>query len=137
MPPRDCFVAETKLRVRYKETDMMGFVHHTNYITYFEEARSEYARQRGAPYSEFEKAGYFLTVTAINIRYVKPAFYEQELIVYAWITSLKSRGVKFAYEIIELQQNVTLVTGETNHICIDREGKVARLPLMWRQWGLE
>lgn len=134
MSPTDRFIAETTLRVRYKETDMMGFVHHSNYVTYFEEARSEYARQRGTPYSEFEQAGYYLTVTEVNIRYVKPAFYEQELKILAWITTLKSRGLTFAYEIFEESSNMLLVTGETNHICITHDGKVAKLPEMWRQW---
>lgn len=134
MPPTDCFVAETTLRVRYKETDMMGFVHHSNYLAYFEEGRSEYARQRGTPYSEFERAGYLLTVTEVNIRYVKPAYYEQVISVRAWVTALKSRGMTFAYEIVEQSSGDVLVTGETRHICITRDGQVARMPDMWREW---
>ena len=57
MPPQDRFVAETTLRVRYAEVDTMGIVHHSHYVVYFEEGRSNFARQHGRSYSEFEQSG--------------------------------------------------------------------------------
>lgn len=135
MAPDDHFVVETTFRVRYAETDSMRIVHHSRYLVYFEEARSEYARQRGRPYSDFEASGYFLTVTEVRARYVKPARYEQTITVKAWITEMKSRGLVFNYEIVDAETGDLLVLGHSRHICIDREGKIARLPDEWRDWS--
>ena len=135
MAPNDRFVAETSLRTRYAETDSMGIVHHSQYIIYFEEGRSEYARQRGRPYSEFEQGGYFLTVTEVNVRYIQPTRYEQIITIHTWIAEMKSRSVTFSYEILDQQTGSALVTGQTKHICINREGKVTRIPDTWREWG--
>ena len=135
MPPEDRFVAKTSLQVRYAETDSMRIVHHSNYIVYFEEGRSAYARQRGKPYSALEASGLFLTVTEVNARYVKPAIYEQNLTIYAWIAEMKSRGLTFQYEIADSETDDTMVTGMTKHICITHEGKITRIPDAWRAWG--
>ena len=121
------------LRVRYAETDSMGIAHHSSYVVYLEEARSEYARQRGMPYSDFEAAGFFLAVTEVNIRYIKSAVYEQQITIYVWIDELKSRGMTFNYEIVDTQTGELLVTARTRHICITRDGKVARIPGEIRQ----
>lgn len=135
MPPTDRFVAETTLHVRYVETDAMAIVHHTNHIIYFEEGRSSYARQRGSDYAQFEQSGFFLAVTEVNARYGKPARYGQRLTIRCWIVELKSRGVTFGYEIVEAESGDILVTGQTKHICITKEGQVAKLPESWRKWG--
>lgn len=129
------FVAETTFNVRYAETDMMGIVHHSCYIVYFEEARSAYSRQRGRPYSEFQHLGYYLTVTEVNVRYAKPAVYDQQITVRVWIAEMKSRGMTFQYEVVDTKTGETLVTGYTKHVCITHDGKVAVLPALWREWG--
>jgi acyl-CoA thioester hydrolase len=135
LPPQDRFVAETRFTVRYAETDAMGIVHHSNYIVYFEEGRSAYARQRGTPYSSFERGGHYLLVSEVTLRYGKPARYEQELIVYTWLEAMKSRGLTFAYEITDAASGEVLVTGQTKHICVTHDGKVSRIPEAWRAWG--
>lgn len=134
MPPADRFVARTELYVRYVETDAMGIVHHTNYIVYFEEARSEYARQRGNDYASFEATGHYLAVTEINARYIKPARYGQRLVILCWIENLRSRGLTFAYEVINADTSELLMTGVSSHVCITQAGKVAPLPEIWRAW---
>lgn len=134
MAPKDCFVAETTFHVRYAETDTMGIVHHSSYVVYFEEGRSAYARQRGQPYSSLERDGYFLTVTEMNARYLRPAVYEQRITVRTWLTEMQSRAVSFQYEIVDAETDDVLVTGETRHVCITREGRVARIPERWRSW---
>lgn len=134
MPDKNVMIVETRLRVRYAETDMMGIVHHSNYIVFFEEARSEYARQRGTPYSELEKMGFSLAVTEVQVTYRKPAIYEQVLIVRTWLTELRSRGMTFEYEICDDASGERLVTGQTRHICIDRTGRAVPLPERWRNW---
>ncbi|MDQ7035137.1 MAG: thioesterase family protein [Anaerolineae bacterium] len=79
------FVAEATFHVRYAETDAQGIVHHASYIVYFEEGRSEYIRQRGSSYAEFERSGLYLAVTEINARYIKAARYDDRLTVRCWI----------------------------------------------------
>ncbi len=135
MPPADRFVAETTLHVRYAETDAMGIVHHASYIVYFEEGRSHYARQRGSDYATFERSGYYLTVTEVSARYLKPAYYDQRLVIRCWIEEMKSRGLTFSYEIVAEEGQELLVTGFSKHICITHEGQIARLPEVWREWA--
>lgn len=130
--PDDRFVASETFYIRYAETDAMGIVHHSNYVVFFEEARSVYGRQRGSPYSEFEKTGHYLTVAEVNIRYVQPSVYEQQVTIYAWINEMKSRSIVFGYELHDTQTGQLLVSGTTKHICITKDGKVARIPDAWR-----
>ena len=137
MPPPDtAFVCETQFRVRYAETDAMGVVHHASYIVYFEEGRSSYARARGASYAEFEQTGHFLVVAEVQARYLKAARYDQRLSLRTWIAERKSRGVVFAYEIADEASGDILVTGQTRHICITRDGRPALLPDTWRAWSV-
>ena len=135
MPPSDKTIMETTLHVRYAETDAMGIVHHASYIVYFEEGRSNYARQRGSDYASFERSGYFLTVSEVNARYIKPARYGQQITVRCWIEDMKSRGLTFGYELVDAETRETLVEGYSKHICITHDGQVARLPDQWRAWG--
>jgi acyl-CoA thioester hydrolase len=133
MAPTDRFVTETRLRVRYAETDAMGIVHHSSYIVYFEVARSDYARQRGSSYESFEATGHHLAVSEINARYHQPARYDQEITVRCWITAMQSRAMTFHYEITD-PAGTLLVDGSTRHICITQDGRVAKLPPSWREW---
>ncbi len=94
-------VIENTFYVRYAETDAMGIVHHASYIVYFEEGRSNYARQRGSDYASFERSGRYLTVAEVNARYIKPAVYGQLITVRCWIEEMKSRALTFAYEIVD------------------------------------
>jgi acyl-CoA thioester hydrolase len=113
----------------------MGIVHHASYIVYFEEGRSNYARQRGSDYASFERSGYFLTIVEVSARYVKPTRYGQRLTIRCWITELKSRTVSFEYEIVDAETGEISVTGSSKHICITHEGRVSTLPPEWRQWA--
>jgi len=129
------FVAETSFYVRYAETDAMGIVHHASYIVYFEEGRSNYARQRGSDYASFEQGGHYLTVAEVNARYLKPAHYSQRLTVRCWIDEMKSRALTFGYEIVDAESQAILVTGFSKHICITHDGQVTKLPDEWRAWA--
>ncbi|MBL8147574.1 MAG: acyl-CoA thioesterase [Anaerolineae bacterium] len=133
--PSNAFVCETSFNVRYAETDAMGIVHHASHIIYFEEGRSSYARARGASYAEFEKTGHFLVVAEVNARFIKAARYDQRLTVRTWIAEHKSRGVTFAYEIVDAVTGELFVTGISKHICINREGRPTTLPTAWRAWS--
>lgn len=132
MPPQ---IISTTLTVRYAETDPMGIVHHSHYIVYLEEGRSEYARQRGFPYSTFEAQGFFLLVTGLSIRYIKPARYEQTITINTWVSAMKSRGMSFSYEIVDATTQARLITAQTDHICIAKTGEIAKIPPAWREWS--
>jgi acyl-CoA thioester hydrolase len=125
------FVAETTFHVRFAETDAMGIVHHSTYLIYFEEGRSELSRQGGAPYAELEEAGYSLAVTRVEARYLAPARYDQRITVRTWVDQIRSRSITFAYEVVDAETRQTLVTGKTSHICIDHEGAARRIPKRW------
>jgi acyl-CoA thioester hydrolase len=135
LAPTDRFVAETSFYVRYAETDAMAIVHHANYIVYFEEGRSNYARQRGSDYASFERGGHYLTVAEVGARYLKPALYSQLLTIRCWITEMRSRGLTFNYEIVDAGSKEILVTGFSKHICITHDGQVTKLPDAWRSWA--
>lgn len=121
-------VVETRFRVRYHETDAMGIVHHTAYITWFEEARSAFTRAMGYPYSQMEADGVLLAVAEVNARYHQPARYDQEVAVTACLAEFPSRGMTFIYEVRRAADDALLVSGSTKHISVDVLGKTKRIP---------
>ena len=131
MAPTDRTVTENTFHIRYAETDSMGITHHSNYIIFFEEARSHYSRIRGANYADFERSGYWLTVVEVHARYLAPTQYAQRITARCWIEDLKSRAVQFAYEIVDAESGQVCVTGYSKHICITHDGQVAKLPEEW------
>lgn len=128
------FIADVTFHVRYAETDAMGIVHHASYIVYLEEGRSEYIRWRGSSYAEFERNGYFLAVTEVNARYIKPARYDDRITVKTWVTQARSRGVTFSYEIVHSETGDLLVKAETKHICLNQQGRISKIPDVWLTW---
>jgi acyl-CoA thioester hydrolase len=129
-------VAEATFHVRYAETDQMGIVHHSAYIIWFEEGRSVWSRQAGRPYADFERAGYGLAVSEVGARYLAPARYDQRVTVRTRVSQARSRLIRFEYEVLDAETGERLVTGFTTHICLDRQGKPARIPEEWRLfWG--
>ena len=88
-------IHKTKLRVRYSETDKMGVVYHGNYIQYFEVGRVEYMRDIGVIYAELEKQGIGMPVVNINIDYLLPTPYDEELTIETWIESLPTSKIVF------------------------------------------
>ena len=125
-------VVETTFHVRYAETDQMGLVHHAAYIVWFEEGRSAYLRAMGGNYAEFEASGLYLAASEVHARYRAPALYGRQVTVRTWVEELRSRTVKICYEVVDTENGQALVTGYTRHVCIDREGRVARIPEQWR-----
>jgi len=112
----------TEIEVRYAETDQMGVVHHANYVIWFELARTRLCAMSGFTYAEIERLGYLLMVTAVELRYRRPARYGETVRVTCWGDRLASRGVSFAYE-------VRLATGRTEHIWIAADsGRPSRMP---------
>lgn len=128
------FVAEATFHVRYAETDAQQIVHHAAYIVYFEEGRSEYLRQQGTSYADFERSGFFLAVTEVNAKYLKASRYDDKLTVACWVAESRSRTILFEYEIRESETNELRVIGTSKHICLTREGQIARIPNDWQKW---
>jgi len=124
---------DVPVRVRFAETDLMGIVHHSNYLVYFELARIEFSRQAGMPYAELEGDGYSLTVAEVNIRYGIPARFDQELFIRITLEAVQSRGIEFSYQVLDAQTQQRLTTGTSKVICIDHSGQVRRLPEAWRE----
>ncbi len=132
----DALSVETTFHVRYAETDAMGLVHHSVYPVWFEEARSEFLRQRGTNYAEFEAAGYFLTVSEMTARFHAPARYGHAVTVCAWVEETRSRGFAFGYEVRHADTGQRLVTGRTKHLCLDRQGRLCVIPpWLWEAMG--
>jgi acyl-CoA thioester hydrolase len=90
--------SSVEIRVRYAETDRMGFVYYGNYSTYFEVARVEMLRNLGISYKELEDKGISLPVLEYRIKYLKPAFYDQLLTISTKITTLPAARIRFEYE---------------------------------------
>jgi len=125
-------IFETSFPVRYVESDQMGFVHHSNYLVWMEEGRSQYMRAKGLGYEQVERAGAFLAVTEVAVRYLVPARYGDNVTVRTWIESLRSRSVTFGYEIRHTTSSVLLATGQVKLIWIDRHGRVTTMPVSVR-----
>ena len=121
-------IVETTFYVRYAETDQMGIVHHSHYVVWMEEGRSEYMRRNGLDYVAIEQSGLALAVTEVNVRYLAPAHYNERVTVRTWIDSLRSRALTFGYEIISADTQQRLVVGSVKLMLIDRQGQVVSLP---------
>lgn len=104
-----------KIRVRYGETDQMGYCYYGNYAQYFEVGRVEALRALGMSYKSLETEGIMLPVSEFSVKYISPAFYDDELIVITSITKIKGARIFFEYEIFNhekkliCQANTTLV----------------------------
>jgi acyl-CoA thioester hydrolase len=111
---------ETKLRVRYAETDKMGVAYHSNFLIWFEVGRVELLRQMGFQYSEMEKQdNCHIPVADVHIRYKAPARYDDEIVVRTRIKNVRSSLLHFSYEIFRESDGTLLATGETMHIIVD------------------
>ncbi len=124
--PNTATLAEIDVEVRYAETDQMGVVHHSNYIVWFELARTALCSQSGYHYADIEKLGYQLAVTKVEVRYGASAKYGQTVKVVCWLDHMSSRGLRFRYEVTHDGQR--LVRGATEHVWIGEGGKVCQTP---------
>ncbi len=90
--------SETKIKVRYAETDQMGFVYYGNYAVYYEIARVECLRRLGFVYKDLEDRGFILPVISYHINFLKPAFYDDEITVKVTVSEMPSVRITFDYE---------------------------------------
>ncbi len=120
---------ETRLRVRYAETDQMGVVYHSNHLIWFEVGRVELMREMGFSYRDMEREdGRFIAVAEVQCRYRAPAYYDEEIVVRTRLKAVRESVVVFSYELVRADNRTLLAEGETTHIVTDSTLKVAALP---------
>jgi acyl-CoA thioester hydrolase len=120
---------ETRLRVRYAETDQMGVVYYSNYYVWMEVGRVALCKACGFNYRDMEiDDGILLAVAASDCRYRYPARFDDEVIVKTWISDASPRLAVFEYEMRLADHDKVLATGSTRHIFLSREMRPTRLP---------
>ena len=114
------------LRVRYAETDAMGFAYHGNYLVWFEMARVQMLDEIDCPYRELENAGYRLPVLEAGARYLRPAAFDDRLSVVAVMREKPGLRMRLDYQVF--REGVRTADGFTRHAFINAEGKPVRPP---------
>lgn len=121
------YINETKLIVRYVETDKMNIVHHSNYYIYFEEARTQFIKKSGMSYSEMEERGIMFPLVESNCKYIQGAKYEDELIIKTWVKELTPVKAEFNYSVIRERDQKEIARGGTLHAFVDDNFRIVNL----------
>ena len=124
---------ETKIRVEYHHTDQMGVVHHSNYVKFFEVARTEWLRASGLTYAEMERRGVMMPIVDVAVKYRNPALYDELISVTAFVDEAPKARMVFRYEVCG-EDGREIASGSTTLGFIDRE---TRRPMRAPQWLLD
>ena len=123
--------SRASVSVRYAETDMMGVVYHGSYLPWLEIGRTELLKEHGLPYRELEAEGFFLPVVEVSLRYLRPAKYDDDVVITTVLKEKPSLRIRMEYE---LHRGVELIATATSlHVFIDRSGKPVRPPAAFVQ----
>lgn len=122
---------ETRLRVRYAETDKMGVVYYANYLVWMEVGRTDYCKSIGFNYRDMENDDANMAVAAVSCRYIAPARYDDEILVRTSVEKLSRRLVTFAYRICNASTGQQLAEGKTVHITVNKDGKTCSIPAQY------
>lgn len=117
----------TTIRVRYKDTDQMGVVYNGNYFTWFEIGRVEFLRSLGIRYLDLEKMGVYIAVAEAYCKYIRPAKYDDEVVIKTKIRRLTDVRLEFDYSLYRKENNEILATGYTVHAFVDKDIKPINL----------
>ncbi|TLM99869.1 acyl-CoA thioesterase [bacterium] len=130
----DKAASSTTFRVRYQETDQMGFVYYGNYFTWFEVGRTELFRAAGLPYTMMEEQGIYLPVTHAECNYKSSCKYDDLVTVVTGIEKITPVRIQFYYRVLAGDDRV-LASGSTTHAFIDSSGRPVNLakkaPVLW------
>jgi len=127
-------VNETRIRVRYAETDQMGVVYSANFFIWMEVGRVELCKACGFSYRDMEQDdGVYLAVAEASCRYRSPARFDDEVIIKTWIEEANTRIVIFQYEMRMADGDRILATGHTRHVFVNRTMQRTRLPAKYHQ----
>ncbi len=120
---------ETRLRVRYAETDKMGVVYHSNFLIWMEVGRVELLRQMGFEYRNMEREdNCHIPVVDLHVRYKAPALYDDEILVRTRLTNARRSLLEFRYQVLREAGEVLLAEGKTTHIIVDDKLQRRSLP---------
>lgn len=117
-----------EIRVRYNETDAQGRVHHAQYLNYFERGRVELMRHLGHSYRNFEATGLMLVVAEMHVKYIGAAEFDDLLTLTTSVVEARGAQIRHAYRLVRADDQGLIVEGQSQIACIDRTGKVRRLP---------
>ncbi len=117
-----------RFRVRYNEVDRQDVVYHGNYLAWFDMGRTELLRDLGMPYKEMEDQGRLLVVTRASLRYLAPARLDDLLRLETRLVKITPARLSFTYNLFREGEDLLLTQGSTELACLDRAGKVRRLP---------
>ncbi len=117
---------EIPVRVRYSETDAMGYLHHANYFVYFEMGRTELLRAQGGNYRLMEEQGLFMVVVELECKFRQPAYYDDLLTIRTRITRITPAKLEHEYQV--LRGTSLLAEARSLLACVDRDGRVQRIP---------
>ena len=116
------YSTETQIRVRYGETDRMGYVYYANFALFFEVGRTEMLRTLGYTYKGWEDSGILLPVRSLSVNYKSPAYYDDLLTIRTIINKLPTAKITFDYEVIN-EQDELVCTGNTVLVFIDENSR--------------
>lgn len=114
-------ISETKITVRYAETDRMGIVHHSVYPIWYEAARTEAIKKIGMTYSALEKNGIMTPLVELNSKYITPAEYEDILVIKVGISKLTPARIVFDYQVVKQGEDKPINTGSTTHAWVGND----------------
>ena len=113
------FISETKIKVRYVETDKMGIVHHSNYYIWFEAARDEFIEAIGINYKQMEDMGIMMPLVETQCKYIEAAKYGEEVIIKTFIKELSGVKIVLNYEVLESKSGKLLAKGSTTQTFVN------------------
>ena len=123
--------SRVEVTVRYAETDMMGIVYHANYLPWFEVGRTTLLKEIGVPYKKLEEEGFRLPVLEISAKYLRPAVYDDTLVIVTTVNDRPLLRIRLDYEVRRGEE--LLATGTSVHAFVDKLGKPVRPP----SWAAE
>ena len=118
--------SRASVSVRYAETDMMGVVYHGSYLPWLEIGRTELLKEHGLPYRDLEAEGFFLPVVEVSLRYLRPAKYDDTVVITTVLKEKPSLRIRMEYELHRGDE--LIATASSLHVFIDRAGKPVRPP---------
>lgn len=126
------FTHETQIRIRYAETDQMGYVYYGNYASFYEVARTEMLRSTGFSYKELEEMGVMMPVMDLTCKYYQPARYDDLITIRTTIKERPLVRLMFEYEIFN-EQGTLLNTGSTQLVFVDmKKNRPCRAPQIFQ-----
>jgi acyl-CoA thioester hydrolase len=121
------YICETKLKVRYVETDQMGIVHHSNYYAWFELGRGEFITKLGMNYRQMEESGILMPIMETYCKYYEGAKYEDDLIIKTYIDEVTPVKVIFNYDVIREKDEKLLAKGRTTQTFVNNSFRIINL----------